>query len=484
MLHDSSTKVLLHLPAHLPMTTRTCHGTSINSRLVLNPPDSPPAVYHPGDVILNASDGQQVCLDHYRETCRNCGSVQIFLDDAQGDRVCHQCGQVAEGHVLMMNPHQRQQNQQQPKSTLEDTTSPTETDFTGSSRSEQQLIPLSCDAKPINQHVNQANNKSKLACSGTKRSRVRKIPSLRKRRRMMMTEKTATGQQEQSVTATNSTSGYTFLQNFVTAAATAGVRQEDESKKEDSTPRDSWTAPPALERIIQPQESLPKQVDPDNRVLSTPLQDKGPRVSETHPPEPKLDQNDDRVSRSSFLPHFLQCRLPSLRIRKQFLRQHFWQIMVALLLIFLWLEGCRPVLALSPDILTDTQHVVALTDWNLSSHDHVYSNISASGVVPGDVLTVLLKNGIIQDPYHDRNFLTQRHIWMGGDPDPVDGNYTKRQWTTTWIYSTTFETPAPNNVTEVLYWKVILEGVKMGADVAVNGIHIGEGQYSISSIFT
>jgi hypothetical protein len=132
------------------------------------------------------------------------------------------------------------------------------------------------------------------------------------------------------------------------------------------------------------------------------------------------------------------------------------------------------LLSLLPDILVDTPHVVPLKDWYLSSRDQLYSNLSAPGVVPGDVLTVLLNNGIIQDPYYDRNFLTQRHIWMGGEKDLVDGNFTKQQWTTTWLYSTTFETPHTND-TELLSWKVILEGVKMGADVLVNGIKIGEG---------
>jgi hypothetical protein len=135
-----------------------------------------------------------------------------------------------------------------------------------------------------------------------------------------------------------------------------------------------------------------------------------------------------------------------------------------------------------PDVLTDTPNVIYLKDWFLSSHDQVYSNLSASGVIPGDVLSILLNHGIIQDPYHDRNFLTQRHIWMGGEKDTVDGNFTNRQWTTTWIYSTTFLTPYTND-TESLSWKVIFEGVKMGADVLVNGIKVGEGQYLPNEIF-
>jgi hypothetical protein len=129
-----------------------------------------------------------------------------------------------------------------------------------------------------------------------------------------------------------------------------------------------------------------------------------------------------------------------------------------------------------PDILTDTgaDHVIALTQWNLSSTDHTYTNISARGVVPGDVLSILLNSGIINDPYLDRNFLVQRHLWMGIEKEQDDGNFIEKQWNRTWVYSTTFETPKYNNSTD-LSWKVILEGIKMGADIMVNGIKIGQG---------
>ena len=125
-----------------------------------------------------------------------------------------------------------------------------------------------------------------------------------------------------------------------------------------------------------------------------------------------------------------------------------------------------------PDILTDTatEHVIPLTHWNLSSTDHAYTNLSATGVVPGDVLSILLQNDIIFDPYHDRNFLLQRHIWMGIPKEPDDGHTLEKQWNRTWIYTTTFETP---NSTD-LSWKLILEGIKMGADIIVNGIPIAQ----------
>ena len=42
----------------------------------------------------------------------------------------------------------------------------------------------------------------------------------------------------------------------------------------------------------------------------------------------------------------------------------------------------------------------------------------------------------------------------------------------TWIYSTVFETP--ENSTTGMSWKVVLEGIKMGANVLVNGKQIGQ----------
>jgi hypothetical protein len=183
--------------------------------------------------------------------------------------------------------------------------------------------------------------------------------------------------------------------------------------------------------------------------------------------------------------HSRRRRVGLFKLDKNSCMYHFFQAITLWWCTALLLYHCRPVVSAEnfdndvslplPDVLTDTPNVVHLKDWYLSSLDQEYSNLSAPGIVPGDVLSILLSNGIIQDPYHDRNFLTQRHIWMGGEKDPVDGNFSKRRWTRTWVYSTTFKTPWAND-TDSLSWKVILESVKMGADVLVNGIKIGEGQ--------
>ncbi|KAG7364672.1 glycoside hydrolase family 2 sugar binding protein [Nitzschia inconspicua] len=450
------------------MSTRTYHGTSINSRLVLNPPDSPPPTYHPGDVIVNTSNGQQLFLERMPETCRNCRSTEIFLDDDQGDRICHQCGHVAEGHIMIMNHrstsernhHSLRQSQGEELSSIE---------------IDDQRVPLSCNAKPINKYCRDGPS-SKLAATAGKRSRVRKIPRLRKRRRLLPAKETTVEVVQHPALTTSANTNHRndhesqMPLSVVSQCNTfVGLHQQT---PEQSQPTRIY--PPPMERTPIPQKSTPEptQRQDDIERKHLPLHRDKPSHDDT--PSRKditsVTRKDPRpdVGWKFSIPHFGHQSLPPLR--------QLCRAIAAILLVMLWLERCKLVSAVNPlpDTVTDTQYVISLTDWQLSSHDQSYANLSAPGVVPGDVLTILLNNRIIQDPYHDRNFVTQRHIWMGGDQDPVDGNFTERQWTTTWIYSTTFETPAPSNDTALLYWKVILEGVKMGADVAVNGIKIGE----------
>jgi hypothetical protein len=88
------------------------------------------------------------------------------------------------------------------------------------------------------------------------------------------------------------------------------------------------------------------------------------------------------------------------------------------------------------------------------------------------VLTNLLDAGILGDPYYDRNFLTERYVWMG-DHAKDDQIYTNR--TRVWVYTTTFELPTipEEKLASEISWKLIVEGIKMGAHIALNGIHLG-----------
>jgi hypothetical protein len=65
---------------------------------------------------------------------------------------------------------------------------------------------------------------------------------------------------------------------------------------------------------------------------------------------------------------------------------------------------------------------------------------------------------------------------MGGDEE--NNNVTYKEWTRPWIYSTTFDTPLDDSGVS---WKIILEGLKMGAAIVVNGVTVGTGS-SMSSI--
>jgi beta-mannosidase len=106
-------------------------------------------------------------------------------------------------------------------------------------------------------------------------------------------------------------------------------------------------------------------------------------------------------------------------------------------------------------VVPDTNHVVHLgnNDWRLESSE---DRKKVHGHVPGDVLTDLVEAGILEDPYFDRNFLTQeRHV----------------VWNKTWIYSTTVE--LPNDADEDVTWQLVVEGIKMGAELFFNGVFLG-----------
>ncbi len=92
------------------------------------------------------------------------------------------------------------------------------------------------------------------------------------------------------------------------------------------------------------------------------------------------------------------------------------------------------------------------------------------------MLTFLLQIGLIDDPYIDRNFLTQNRIWIGDQNAGNGHDETIKEVDTlmkrTWIYSTVFEIPDISTTT--MSWRVVLEGIKMGANILVNGKQIGQ----------
>ncbi|GKY98403.1 hypothetical protein MPSEU_000797800 [Mayamaea pseudoterrestris] len=129
-------------------------------------------------------------------------------------------------------------------------------------------------------------------------------------------------------------------------------------------------------------------------------------------------------------------------------------------------------------VVADTNTVIGFTNWTLSNADNnktdtsnsstnsTYYHISAQ--VPGDLLSDLMRAEIIDDPYFNRNFLTQRHVWMGGGTSSAQ-HFNESKRTRTWIYSTQFTLPSSYNATLLL----VAESIKMGACVELNGVKIG-----------
>lgn len=138
------------------------------------------------------------------------------------------------------------------------------------------------------------------------------------------------------------------------------------------------------------------------------------------------------------------------------------------------------------NILSD--YVIPLTNnnWTLSSEDRIFTNLTAQ--VPGDLLSDLMTNGLIDDPYIDRNFLTQRKVWMGDAWKEPENNFIRvddgndednskeqekyYQRKRTWIYSTMFDLPEHNS--DEMSWKLVFEGIKMGAEIFINSKKVGQ----------
>lgn len=138
-------------------------------------------------------------------------------------------------------------------------------------------------------------------------------------------------------------------------------------------------------------------------------------------------------------------------------------------------------------VVPDTGVVVELTgrngSWQLQSGDGKYVVDNDQGLkLPSDLLTNLLHAGVIQDPYIDRNFLTQRHVWMGDHAINNDQDHANR--TRSWIYTTSFDLPTPpppptstrrqrQRRPSPWTWYLVVEGIKMGASIEMNGVHVG-----------
>lgn len=140
---------------------------------------------------------------------------------------------------------------------------------------------------------------------------------------------------------------------------------------------------------------------------------------------------------------------------------------IILLFFFVILTECHERATIFPD----TQHTILLSgdngpNWTIRSDDGVYGNLKAR--VPGDILSDLMANNVIENPYFDRNFLDQRNIWMGiRSVWNSSSQLQLERRTRIWIYETFVELDQNRS------YQLVLEGVKMGASVAINGVHLG-----------
>lgn len=125
-------------------------------------------------------------------------------------------------------------------------------------------------------------------------------------------------------------------------------------------------------------------------------------------------------------------------------------------------------------LVPDISFVRPLAKWRVYSEDYQRNGssesedrINVSAAVPGDLLSDLMDASLIDDPYFDRNFLTQKHVYMGPRRNESD-----RERTRTWIYSTRFSIPSQTAHHNASYF-LVAESIKMGAHIGVNGIPVG-----------
>jgi len=115
------------------------------------------------------------------------------------------------------------------------------------------------------------------------------------------------------------------------------------------------------------------------------------------------------------------------------------------------------------------QNAIQLDRWTLQSTDGAIGPIQAH--VPGDLWSDLLRAGLIDDPYKNMNFLSQRHVWMGNTSLVDDYREVGHR---KWLYTTEVECPAATFASKVTTNLLLaFNSAKMGAIIIWNGEEIG-----------
>jgi beta-mannosidase len=100
--------------------------------------------------------------------------------------------------------------------------------------------------------------------------------------------------------------------------------------------------------------------------------------------------------------------------------------------------------------------------WTISS-DTLSELGTLPATVPGDLISDLQRAGAVPDPWFETNFLDNRSVWNAPD----------------WSYSRTFTGPAAaafsvDGTAAAEAVLLVLDSVKMGAQVVLNGATVGE----------
>jgi len=99
-----------------------------------------------------------------------------------------------------------------------------------------------------------------------------------------------------------------------------------------------------------------------------------------------------------------------------------------------------------------TRHLYLDGVWELYSPS---ANKTLKGFVPGDLITDMFNNAIINDPLYNTTWSSESYLWNDYD----------------WVYQTTFNYSIAPNAQEVV---LVFDGVKMGANITVNGVNVGQ----------
>ncbi|CAB9515754.1 Beta-mannosidase A [Seminavis robusta] len=142
-------------------------------------------------------------------------------------------------------------------------------------------------------------------------------------------------------------------------------------------------------------------------------------------------------------------------------------------------------------VYPDTNIVVPLfgkqgPDWRLLYRDKPsdpwQGNFTAR--VPGDLVSDLMHNGLIHDPYTDLNLWKEENIWLGPQEQPppqeeeADESATKpkpppqlcqKKQTRVWSYSAHVDLP---NKKSQYSWYLVVESLQMGATISWNGVFL------------